>query len=466
MTRGIGQLAVRALRGLRPPAYPVPADARADGRGATRCRSGATRSSRAGTPRWRRAWPSPCCVTAVADPLTIVLLAPASSPHARRWADALGQAGHRVVVASWQPGPKPTSAALRVAPAPGSAMAWRLPLGARWLRHLIRELHPDIVHVHSVGTYGLLSLALPGGPGRPARVVTPWGSELRAARSSPPRAAVARLALRRADLVLPTSAEVAQEVSDRYRVPRQRTEVLSWGVPAELIAALRAIRPASVRSAYGIPLKATVVLSVRSTTATYRVSDIVAAFAQAAAARPDLFLVVLIGHLPQSRSARAARAAYLDRVRAAAAPVAGQVLIIDRVLRPGEVFELMCAADVAVSVPAADQRSSSVLEAALAGCRLLLSDIAPYREMVRDGLGATLLAEPVRRSLAEALPRVRPGDQAAAGDANQAFVRAHEHGAAKIAALEQIYRRVRRPARPGPDGRRDRASGPVTIPGS
>ena len=77
-----------------------------------------------------------------------------------------------------------------------------------------------------------------------------------------------------------------------------------------------------------------------------------------------------------------------------------------------QVFGLMCAADVAVSVPSADQRSSSVLEAALAGCRLLLSDIAPYREMVRDGLAADLLGEPVGCCLAGALRRVRP-DQAA-----------------------------------------------------
>jgi hypothetical protein len=34
MTRGIGHLAARALRDLRPPAYPVATDARADGRGA------------------------------------------------------------------------------------------------------------------------------------------------------------------------------------------------------------------------------------------------------------------------------------------------------------------------------------------------------------------------------------------------------------------------------------------------
>jgi glycosyltransferase involved in cell wall biosynthesis len=101
----------------------------------------------------------------------------------------------------------------------------------------------------------------------------------------------------------------------------------------------------------------------------------------------------------------------------------------------------MCAADVAVSVPAGDQRSSSVLEAALAGCRLLLSDIAPYREMVRDGLTADLLAEPVSHSLADALRQVRPDK---AGQlANAEFIRVHEHGADKAAALAQIYRELR-----------------------
>ena len=78
-----------------------------------------------------------------------------------------------------------------------------------------------------LAAHGLLSLALPHGP---ARVVTPWGSELRAARKSAGRAAVIWLAAHRADLVLPTSAAVAAEMIERYRVPASRTQVLPWGV--------------------------------------------------------------------------------------------------------------------------------------------------------------------------------------------------------------------------------------------
>jgi glycosyltransferase involved in cell wall biosynthesis len=367
--------------------------------------------------------------------LTVVLLAPAGSLHTRRWAAALTGAGHRVVVASWSPGPPLPAGELRIAP---GGRSLRLPRARAWLRELVEDVRPDVVHVHSVGVPGLLSLALPSGP---ARVVTPWGSELRAAERSAARAAVIRMAVARADLVLPTSAEVAAEMIGRYRVPAWRTRVLSWGVAEELIAAQPSIRPETIRASWGIPRDATVVLSIRSVSATYRTRELVSAFAQAAAVRPDLFLVVLGGHRPSSASTRRTGDAYRADITAAAGVGADRTVIIDRTLSQLEVFGLMSAADVAVSIPPADQRSSSVLEAALAGCRLLLSDIAPYREMAGDGLAAGLLAEPVEHSLTDALGRTRPDP--ARARANADFIRTREREAEKTAALEQIYRELR-----------------------
>ncbi len=321
--------------------------------------------------------------------LTVVLLGPASSVHTRRWASALADAGHRIIVASWQLGEPLRGVDVRIAPAPGAAAARRVPLAARWLRGLIADVRPDVVHVHSLGAHGLLSLALPPGP---ARVVTPWGSELHAARHSAARAAVLRLALRQADLVLPTSAAVATEVTSGYAVPPARTRVLSW------------------------------------------------AFACAAADRPDLFLVVLGGHRPDRESARRAKEGYLDRVRDAASTLGDRLLIVERTLTPEQTFELMCASDIAVSIPPSDQRSSSVLEAALAGCRLLLSRIAPYQEMISDGLAADLVPEPVRTSLTELLRRASVDE--ASRRTNLRFILTQEHGAIKAAVLEGIYRQL------------------------
>jgi glycosyltransferase involved in cell wall biosynthesis len=373
------------------------------------------------------------------DSLAIVLIAPASSVHSVRWSSALAGAGHRVIVASWQPGPELPGAELRIAPGAGNWPGRRAAMAVGWLHRLIRDIRPDVVHVHSLGAHGLLAMVLPRGT---ALVVTPWGSELRAARYSAPRAAVIRLALRRADLVLPTSAEVAAEVADRYRVPAARIQLLSWGVSADLIELLPTISASAVRAEFGIPADATVVLSIRSRSATYRTREIVSAFAQAVGGRPDLFLVVLAGHRPDRESARRAKDSYIDTARAAADGTADRILYVDRTLSPGQTFELMCASDVAVSVPLGDQRSSSVLEAALAGCRVVLSDIGPYRELISDGLAADLLAEPIETTLARHL-RTASADPAS-GSSNREFILAQENGATKAVELERIYRQLRR----------------------
>jgi hypothetical protein len=323
------------------------------------------------------------------------------------------------------------------APAAGNRPVRRLPGAARWLRALVAETRPDVVHVHSLGIHGLLSLALPPGA---VRVVTPWGSELVAARRSPGRAMVVALALWRADLALTTSTAAAARLTSRYAMPPGRVQVLSWGVEQTLIRRRESISAAGVRAEYGIPPGATVVLAIRSASATYRTAEIVSAFTAARADRPDLFLVVLSGHRPGRARARQAQAGYLSLLTGLSREAAGQVLLVEQPLTPWQTFALMCASDVAVSVPAADQRSSSVLEAALAGCQLLLSDIEPYREMAADGLAADLLAEPIAAALAGRLRTVAPDP--ACQRRNREFIHAREHGADKAAALERMYRNL------------------------
>jgi glycosyltransferase involved in cell wall biosynthesis len=369
------------------------------------------------------------------EPLTIVLLASANSVHTSGWAAALGRAGHRVVVASLQPSAAIPGAELRVAPAKAAKPVVRLPLAARWLRRLVRDVQPDVVHVLSLGTYGLLSLALPGNT---ARVLNPYGGEFRAARRSRTRAAILRQVLRRGDMVLPVSAEIRAEILHHYAIPAQRVRVLSWGVSEELIEAQPRIDPAAVRAAVGIPAEATTVLSVRTTSSTYRTLEIVSAFAQAAAGRPDLFLIVLSGARVDSQPARLAQGAYLERVREAARLMLDRIVVMERTLSRDETFSLMCASDVVVSVPPEDQHSFSVLEAALAGPQILLSDIPPNRQMTDDGLAADLLKEPITDVLAQALRAVRPDESARFR--NRQYILSNEHGGKRLVEHERLFR--------------------------
>ncbi len=353
-----------------------------------------------------------------------------------------------MTVCSWPdpgPGERTGDWELSCAPAPGAWRPWRLLRAKSWLRREVRRTRPQVVHVHSLGVHGLLSLLLPT---RAApRVVTPWGSELKAAARHRGRALVARLALRRADLVLPTSREVAATVANRYRVPQGTVTVLSWGVPDHLLDQNRHDHSRQreearlTRAKYGIPADATLVTSIRSTSPVYRTREIVDAFAEAAPRRPDLHLVLVTGHRPSHPAAARAQQHYLATLHPRAAQLPGRVTVIDQLISQSELFALMRASEVAVSVPSADQRSSSILEAAAAGCRLLLADIAPYRELVADGLHADLLTDPLGIALAESLTGAAPL-RAADRWANQELIGRTERASAQTTRLERLFEQV------------------------
>jgi hypothetical protein len=196
-----------------------------------------------------------------------------------------------------------------------------------------------------------------------------------------------------------------------------------------------------MRERFGIPAGAVVVLSIRSASRAYRTLEVISAFTEAAAGRPELFLVVLTGHRPDRPSARLAQESYLDLVRQRAARLSGRARVIDRVLCQREFFDLMTVSAIAVSIPSGDQRSSSVLEAAAAGCRLLLADIPPYREMVAGDLVADLIAEPVTDHLAAALKTAEPPDPETRRR-NLELVSRTERGSLKVSELVTIYQEL------------------------
>ncbi|MGW5559192.1 glycosyltransferase family 4 protein [Micromonospora sp. NPDC003944] len=382
--------------------------------------------------------------TAPAALPSVMLLCGASSLHARKWATALAERGHPVIAASWIGAEPIDGVDLRVAPGTGQTRygrwgaVWQLVAAGWWLRRQVREARPDVLHVHSVGMAGLLSLLAPR---RPARVVTPWGVDLQSARRNRVRRWVARAALRRSDLVLPTAGSVRTEIVEGYRIPADRTRTVSWGVDDRLFALRDTVTPSSVRREFGIPVDATVLFAARTTGPVYRTPEVLRAFAQVAATRPDLHLVVLAGHRPAEAAAAQAQRRCVTQAHDLAASLPGRVTVLDRSLSPEDTFRLMRASEVSISVPRFDQRSCTVLEAALAGCRLLLADLPPYREMVEDGLVADIVGGPSEAALAEQFLAARPLEPPLQ-DRNRHFIETSESWSRQVSVVQECYQRL------------------------
>ncbi|WP_155892821.1 glycosyltransferase family 4 protein [Intrasporangium chromatireducens] len=318
------------------------------------------------------------------------LVAPSNSAHTRLWAEAFLLQGHRPEVVSLSR---------------GQALGF---LGKLFTGVVASLFHrgPAVTVVHSLGKHALASLVLPRGR---RHVVVPWGSEVVAAQSGGLRAWVARRALMRADLVLVTSQSMADMLAESWPVTRDVTRVISWGVDDLFLdepGSSSASSTGSLRRRLGVGDGELLVVAPRGTGATYRSDEVRKAFMVARARRANLRLVVLGADTAVMKASE------------------GEVLL--PYLPKRELAQLFADADVVVSIPRWDQRSTTVLQAAASGTRLLLSDIGAYREIVALGIEATLLADPIVPALTTALVEAVPLADESVGH-NRAVIRQHEN---------------------------------------
>jgi glycosyltransferase involved in cell wall biosynthesis len=168
---------------------------------------------------------------------------------------------------------------------------------------------------------------------------------------------------------------------------------------------------------------------------------VVGAFLAAASVRVDLHLVLLAGFTAIGRPSTARTHDYRRRVWARARALAGRITIVDRPLSDVDVASLLASADAAVSIPASDQRSTSVLEALSCGLPVLATDIEPYRELRADGYAMDLIGEPIEPSLIAAMVRVVPSTARARARASQPVIAAEDRRV-QFASMERAVKGV------------------------
>jgi glycosyltransferase involved in cell wall biosynthesis len=351
----------------------------------------------------------------------LLMLGPVNHPHVEHLALAMHERGMDVTAAgNVEPVLPPTvlsDAGIRVAVAP--TLPRRTPSGVaahvRWIRNLIRELAPDVVHAHWLTGFAALAALAGASP----LVAMAWGSDVfRAGRT---KTLANRIALRRAAVAMADSRALLERMIE-LGAPRDATVLLNWGIDLEAFSPIDGRRGA-LREQLGLA-SGPVILSPRSLTPVYNPDTIVAAFAIVAAERPDAQLV-------------------LKHMKAGPVPVA---LPADRVRVVGHVpYEQMAwyyqAADVCVSIPSSDSSPRSVWEAMACGCPVVLSDLPWVHELIAPDSAAMVVPVEVE-AVAGAILRVL-GDTPLAARLSQRgreLAEAHRDRTAEMDRLADLYR--------------------------
>ena len=355
------------------------------------------------------------------------MLGPLGNVHVEHMAVAVQQQGYDVVVGgeTWTDA---WDAKLAEHGIPVHVRTWPT---ARWMRRLIAETRPDVVHAHwiPIAEQALVYGANP-------LVATAWGSDVLLANRR--QKATYRLLLRHVDVVTADSAALARALG-HLGAPPERIMVHGWGVDLERFSPGSQSRGDAKRE-LGLP-SGPVVLSARWLRDLYNPRVILRAFERLAGERDDITLVLK----------------HLDRKP----PDLGPMRYPDRVRVIGLVpYEQMVsyyrAADVCISIPNSDSSPRSVWEAMGCGTPCVLSDLPWVHELIRDGEHA--LVVPIsEEAVADAMRRLLADQDLADHLARQGrqLVEEHHDADKELRRLCDVYQRL---ARRGATDRALRAS--------
>lgn len=358
--------------------------------------------------------------------MKLLFLAAANSIHSYRWIKYFAKAGHEVHWISLAPSIFEPLTAVRYFEVERSSGLFGLLRAAAKIRNIVANFQPDILHVHSVGTYGIIGLM----SGFYPIVATPWGSDVIYGKESPvKRPFIARI-LRRAALITCDAWHMRDEVM-LLGVPAERIHIINFGIDCERFSP-RPPHP-GIRAANDLG-DAPAVVSLRNFEPVYDIPTLLRAVPKVLDQHPNTrFMLVGRGTLEIELKALASHLGIDHAVR-----FVGFV--------PNDQLpEILCSLDVYVSTSLSDAGiAASTAEAMACGLPVVVSDSGENDCWINDGENGYLVPVSQSDALADRIIRLLgdPELRRRFGQAGRTTIKARNDYNTEMNKMEALYQQA------------------------
>lgn len=235
------------------------------------------------------------------------------------------------------------------------------------VKKLLKEICPDILHLHSAGTYGLVG-ALTGF--RPL-VVTAWGSDVLYGVKSVIKRPLVKFSLSKADLIT-CDAEHMKDAMVSLGVTPSKIEVIYFGIDTKKFCPSE--RSEAIKAEHGVH-SAPVIISLRNFEPVYDIRTLIQA------------IPVVIGQVPEARFIIVGKGSLEGKLKKLAEELGvSEVIRFVGFIPNLELPKYLASVDIYVSTSLSDAGiAASTAEAMACGLPVVITDSGENRKWVTDG---------------------------------------------------------------------------------
>ncbi len=363
--------------------------------------------------------------------MKILYLAGANSIHSLRWLKFFADRGHEIVWVTLAP-PLAEAADLmlrtkfyEIKPSPLTDINGRwanllLPFAVLKLRGIIRRERPDIMHIHSAGTYGFTGTFTGFHP----IMLTPWGSDILLTPRS--RKWLVKKMVMNADIFTVDGDNTTKKLIE-YGARKENIHFVRFATDVQKFS------PAT-KTSDGEKLK---IISLRSLEPVYNIESVLEAAKRLSETYPNKLEFILVGGGTTEKELKA----YAERLGLIGT---GVVRFTGRV-KGDALPDLLRASDIYVSTATSDSGlASSTGEAMATGLPVVVTDAGDNKEWIRDGENGFVIPQRDPEALTQKLAYlIEHREQLHAfGEKNRALIVEKYNYEKEMAKVEELYQKM------------------------
>jgi glycosyltransferase involved in cell wall biosynthesis len=304
---------------------------------------------------------------------------------------------------------------------------FRIFSAVKWLRGLLRDINPDLLHVHSVGIYGLAAAM----SGFHPIIATAWGSDVLVGGRSRIKRSLVKYILNRADMIT-CDADHMIDAMERLGIERGKIRLIYFGIDTDRFRPER--RNENIRERLGI-FNSQAVISLRGLfSPIYDIESVIKAvpyvLKEVTTAK---FVIVGTGPLDASLKSLAESLG-----------VSGNINFIGKI-PDSDLPEILASMDVYISTSLSDAGiASSTAEAMACGLPVVITDFGDNSKWVKDGEGGFIVPLKNPMTLAEKIIYLlkEKAKRKTFGAVNRATIMDKNDYFKEMTRMERIYEEI------------------------